>query len=244
MNEKKSAIVTGGAGGIGSEICRRFAADGFNVAVHYGSDASAAASVCADIEAAGGTAMTARANVSDEAEVATLFAAVTKRFGGVDVVVANAGASGFGPIAATEISEFERLIAVNFRGAFLTLREAARQVRNGGRIIFTSSQLAERPRVGTGVYSATKAAIDAMLVSMSKEVGDAGITINSVRPGATAPGMFDDSDEERADQFRKLSAFNRLGTPTDIAGVVAFLASDDAKWITGQHIRADGGMSN
>ena len=244
MNEKKSAIVTGGSGGIGSEICRRLAADGFNVAVHYGSDASAAASVCADIEAAGGTAITARANVSDEAEVAALFAAVTKRFGGVDVVVANAGASGFGPIADTEVSEFERLIAVNIRGAFLTLREAARQVRKGGRIIFTSSQLAERPRVGTGVYSATKAAIDAMLVSMSKEVGDAGITINSVRPGATAPGMFDDRDEERADQFRKLSAFNRLGTPTDIAGVVAFLASDDAKWITGQHIRADGGMSN
>lgn len=244
MSEKKTAIVTGGSGGIGSEICRQLAVNGFNVVVHYGSSKVAAAEVCAEIESAGGIAMIASANISDEMEVAELFARVSARFGGVDVVVANAGMMRSGPVADFALSDFDTLISVNLRGAFLTLREAARAVRENGRIIFTSSQLAERPREGTGVYSATKAAVDAMLVSMSKELGKRGITINSVRPGATTPGMFDASDKERANKFEKLSAFNRLGTPQDIASVVSFLASDGAQWITGQHIRADGGMSN
>lgn len=244
MSEKKTAIVTGGSGGIGAEICRRLATDGFNVAVHYGSSKQSAAEICAEIEAAGRTAIHISANITDESETARLFSEVSERFGGIDAVIANAGIPGGGSVADFSLNDFDNLTAVNFRGAFLTLREAARTVRNNGRIIFTSSQLAERPRTGTGVYSATKAGIDAMLVSMSKELGDRGITINSVRPGATAPGMFDDNDKERANKFRQLSAFNRLGTPEDIASVVAFLASDEAKWITGQHIRADGGMSN
>ncbi|QDV25770.1 3-oxoacyl-[acyl-carrier-protein] reductase FabG [Aureliella helgolandensis] len=236
--------MTGGSGGIGNGICRRLAADGFNVAVHYGTDKDSAVRVCAEIQASGGRAIIASANVAEEADVASLFAKVVSRFGGVDIVVANAGTSGFGPIADVELADFEKLIAVNVRGAFLTLREAARTVRDNGRIIFTSSQLAERPRQGTGIYSATKAAVDAMLSSLSNEVGKRNITVNSVRPGATSPGMFDDSDEAKKQEFVDLSAFGRLGTPEDIASVVSFLAGSDGKWITGQHIRADGGMSN
>ncbi|TWT59295.1 SDR family oxidoreductase [Allorhodopirellula solitaria] len=240
----KTAVVTGGSGGIGGGICRRLAADGFQVVVHYGSDQNAANAVVSDIQRENGAALAIGADVSSEKEVQDLFAQTLSRFGSVDVVVANAGAMRGGPIADCSVDDFDRLMAVNFRGAFLTIREAASHVRDNGRIIFVSSQLAERPRQGTGLYSATKAAIDAMLVSLSKEVGGRGIAVNSVRPGATSPGMFDESDEEKKQQFIDLSAFGRLGTPEDIAAVVSFLAGSDGKWLTGQHIRADGGMSN
>ena len=240
----KTAIVTGGSGGIGGEICRRLARDGFNVVVHYGSDEEAANAVVKEFESENGNAIAFGANIASEHEVQQLFAQAHKQFGDVDVVIANAGTMISGPVANFSADDFDKLFAVNTRGAFLTIREAAKQVRENGRIIFVSSQLAERPRAGTGIYSATKAAIDAMLVSLSKEVGERNITVNSVRPGATSPGMFNDNDEERKQKFIDLSAFGRLGTPEDIAAVVSFLASDDGKWLTGQHIRADGGMSN
>lgn len=240
----RTAIVTGGSGGIGGGICRRLAIDGFNVVVHYGSDRDAANAVVSDIERENGQAIAIGGSITVEADVKQLFAKTHAEFGGVDVVIANAGAMGGGPVADCSTDDFDKLFAVNTRGAFLTIREAARKIRDGGRIIFISSQLAERPRVGTGIYSATKAAIDSMLVSLSKEVGARNITVNSVRPGATSPGMFDASDESKIKMFVDLSAFGRLGTPEDIASVVSFLAGSDGKWITGQHIRADGGMSN
>ena len=142
------------------------------------------------------------------------------------------------------LKHFEKLIEVNLIGAYLTIREAAKHVSEGGKIVFVSSQLAERPRATTGMYSACKAAIDAMLVSMSRELGPRKICINSVRPGATEPGMFSDSSEERKEHFRSLSPFNRLGKPEDIAGAVEFLVSEESGWITGQHLRVDGGASN
>ncbi len=240
----KTAIVTGGSGGIGGGICRRLAIDGFNVAVHFGSDQDAAMAVVANIERKGGQAIALSANITVESDVKQLFEKTCAKFGGVDVVVANAGTMSSGSVADCSTDDFDKLFAVNTRGAFLTVREAARQVREGGRIISISSQLAERPLKGTGIYSASKAAIDAMLISLSKEVGERNITVNSVRPGATSPGMFDESDEIKKKKFVDLSAFGRLGTPEDIAAVVSFLAGSDGTWITGQHIRADGGMSN
>ncbi|QDT01980.1 Glucose 1-dehydrogenase 2 [Rubripirellula lacrimiformis] len=241
---KKTAIVTGGSGGIGSGICRRLAKDGFNVVVHYHSDSEGAAGLVESLCEVGGRAVAVQADVTDQQQMSKLFEEAESRFGPVDVVVANAGISIGGPVADCSLDDFQKLISVNLLGAFLTIREAARRVRDGGRIIFISSQLAERPRPGMGVYSATKAAIDAMLVSMSHELGPRGLTVNSVRPGATVPGVFDESGEDRQEVFRQLSVFKRLGTPDDVAGVVSFLASHDADWITGQHIRADGGMSN
>tara|TARA_R110002049_G_scaffold72490_7_gene187544 strand:- start:120817 stop:121554 length:738 start_codon:yes stop_codon:yes gene_type:complete len=241
---KQTAIVTGGSGGIGGEICRRLARDGFNVVVHYGSDQDAATSVVTEIEREKGHAFAVAADITIESDIERLFQRTAAQFGGVDVVVANAGAMIGGTIADCRTEDFDKLFAVNTRGAFVTIREAARRVRPGGSIVFVSSQLAERPRAGTGIYSATKAAIDAMLISLSKEVGTRKITVNSVRPGATSPGMFDESDSGKKQTFIDLSAFDRLGTPEDIASVVSFLAGNDGKWITGQHIRADGGMSN
>ena len=240
----RTAIVTGGSGGIGGGICRRLAIDGFNVVVHFGSDQDAANAVVAEIKRKNGQAIAIGASITVETEVKQLFEKAHAEFGGVDVVVANAGTMVGRLVADCSTDDFDKLFAVNTRGAFLTIREAARLVRDGGRIIFISSQLAERPREGTGIYSATKAAIDAMLISLSKEVGKRNITVNSVRPGATSPGMFDESDEAKKQKFVELSAFGRLGTPEDIASVVSFLAGSDGTWTTGQHIRADGGMSN
>jgi len=243
-SRSRTAIVTGGSGGIGSEICQRLARDGYRVVVHYGDNREAADKVVQEITDSGGLAIARSADIAEEEAIGHFFESVCSEFGGLDVVVANAGIGVGGPIEQVELADFENLISVNLVGAFLTLREAARRLSNGGRLIFVSSQLAERPRIGTGAYSATKAGIDAMLVSMSHELGTREITVNSVRPGATEPGVFAGSDEERKEFFRNLSPFRRLGHPNDIAAVVSFLASDDAAWMTGQHIRADGGASN
>lgn len=244
MTQAKTAMVTGGSGGIGSELCRRLAKDGFQVVVHYGSNQAEAEKVVEEICRGGGKAIACSANVADEAEVQHLFDTAVKQLGGIDVVVANAGTSGGAPIQDLELDVFDRVVAVNFRAAFLTMREAARRLRENGRIIFISSLLARRPMAGTGVYSATKAAMDAMVVSLSLELGERGITVNSVRPGATVPGMFGKSDPERKEKFRQMSPFKRLGTPADIAAAVSFLASEDGAWITGQVLSADGGASS
>lgn len=245
MNGKaRTAIVTGGSGGIGAELCARLAADGYRVAVHYGSSEQDANKVVDSIRQKGGEAIALSANIADESAVIGLFDAVTDAFGGIDVVVANAGVGGGAPIAELEMSDFDRVISINLRGALLTLREAARRMRDNGRIVFISSMIAHKPLAGSGVYAATKAGMDALVVSLSKELGERGITVNSVRPGATVPGMFERSNDERKERFRQMSPFNRLGHPSDIAALVSFLASEEAGWVTGQAIRADGGASN
>lgn len=240
----RTAIVTGGSGGIGAALCARLAADGFRVAVHYGSNEQDANKVVESIRQSGGEAIALSADIADENAVIGLFDGATDAFGGIDVVVANAGVGGGAPIAELEMADFDRVISINLRGALLTLREAARRMRDNGRIVFISSMLAHRPLARSGVYAATKAGMDALVSSLSQELGERGITVNSVRPGATVPGMFDRSDEERKERFRQMSPFKRLGHPSDIAAVVSFLASEEAGWITGQHIRADGGASN
>ncbi|TWU20016.1 SDR family oxidoreductase [Allorhodopirellula heiligendammensis] len=244
MSNNKTVIVTGGSGGIGSEICRHLAKVSWNIVVHYHSDKDSADEIVARLTGTGGKAVAVKCNLSDEQEVTGLFDSAISEFGEIQGVVACAGIGGGGPIAETTLDEFQKLLRVNTVGAYLTIREAARRIERGGRIVFISSQLAERPREGTGLYSASKAAIDAMIVSMSRELGNRQITINSVRPGATEPGMFANSNEERKEFFRQLSPFHRLGRPDDIAGVVEFLLSDEARWMTGQHLRVDGGASN
>lgn len=240
---RKTVIVTGGSGGIGEKICHTLGRD-FNVVVHFNSNEQAAERIVGELKAAGTTAVAIQANLSDEQDLESLFDQAIKEFGSIDAVVANAGVGGGEAIAESDPDSFRELIDVNVVGSYLTLRQAALRVSDGGRIVFVSSQLAERPREGTGMYSACKAAIDAMIVSMSHELGQRGIRINSVRPGATEPGMFADSSADRKDFFRQLSPFKRLGSPEDIAGVVAFLVSDASKWMTGQHVRVDGGASN
>ncbi|QEG39116.1 SDR family oxidoreductase [Roseimaritima ulvae] len=244
MPANKTVIVTGGSGGIGAGICRKLAGSGWNTVVHYHSDQDSADQIVQDIQAAGGRSFAVSADLGQESQVAGLFDTTQREFGEIHSVVANAGVGGGGPIVETTLADLQHLLSINVVGAYLTIREAARRIETGGRIVFISSQLAERPREGTGLYAATKAAIDAMIVSMSHELGSRGITINSVRPGATEPGMFAGSSPERKAFFRDLSPFKRLGHPDDVAGVVEFLLSDEARWMTGQHLRVDGGASN
>ena len=240
---RKTVLVTGGSGGIGEGICRKLAND-YNVIVHFNSNADAAARIKDDLTSEGKNAIAVQANLAQEQAVISMFDDAVEQFGEIHAVVANAGSSDFGPIGDSSLEDLRKLIDVNVIGSYLTIREAAKRISHGGKIVFVSSQLAERPRATTGFYSATKAAIDAMIVSMSHELGERGICINSVRPGATEPGMFAVSSEERKDYFRSLSPFGRLGNPADIAGVVQFLVSDESSWMTGQHLRADGGASN
>ena len=242
-DHRKVALVTGGSGGIGEGICRKLG-DKWDVIVHFNSNEDAAQRIKDDLISGGAKAAAIQANLADEKSVRSLFATALDEFGQIDAVVANAGNSNFEQIEKSNLDAFRELIDVNLIGSYLTIREAASRVSEGGKIVFVSSQLAERPRATTGMYSACKAAIDAMIVSMSHELGPQNICINSIRPGATEPGMFADSSEERKEHFRSLSPFNRLGTPNDIAGAVEFLISDEASWITGQHLRVDGGASN
>ena len=242
-NQRKTVIVTGGSGGIGEGICRTLGED-WNVVVHFRSNSDKAENIASNLESNGAIAKAIQADLSDEGSVKSLFEQAEQHFGSIHGVVANAGIGGGGSIVDSDASDFQKLIDVNIMGAYFTVRQAARRVSDGGKIVFISSQLAGRPRVNTGMYSACKAAIDALIVSMSHELGARGISINSVRPGATEPGMFADSSEDRKEFFRELSPFKRLGTPQDIAGVVAFLLSDESGWMTGQHLRVDGGASN
>ena len=242
-DQRKTVVVTGGSGGIGEGICQRLGQD-WNVVIHFHSDNESAERIVQELESSGASAIAIQADLADERSIASLFDQTIARFGSIDAVVANAGISGFGSIEDSKLKQFQELIDVNLIGTYLTIRQAAKHVNDGGRIVTVSSQLAERPREKTGMYSACKAAIDAMIVSMSHELGSRGICINSVRPGATEPGVFANSDEDRKEFFRELSPFKRLGTPEDIAGVVAFLVSEESRWMTGQHLRCDGGASN
>ncbi|WP_223199287.1 SDR family oxidoreductase [Solihabitans fulvus] len=238
----RTAIVTASSRGIGAAIARRLGADGANVIVNYQRNADAAAEVVAAIEATGGKGVAVRADLSVAADIALLFDTARDTFGGLDILVNNAGLNLHKAVVDIEDEEFERVLAVNVRGTFLALRHAARQLRDGGRIVNISTGYTRVSFPGEGVYTATKAAVEHLGVALSKELGPRGITVNSVLPGLT------DTDETAAirdqfDTFAAMTPLRRVGRPEDIADVVAFLAGDDARWVTGQSIAAAGGLA-
>jgi 3-oxoacyl-[acyl-carrier protein] reductase len=239
----KVAIVTGASRGIGAAIAERMAADGYTVVVNYAGGAAEAEALVGKIEAAGGRAIPAQADVSDPAAVARMFDAAQAAFGGVDVLVNNAGIMRLATLAESDDALFDSQIAINLKGVFNTLREASRRIRNGGRIINLSTSIVGLTPPTYGVYAATKAGVEAMTHVLAKELRGRNITVNAVAPGPTATALFLDGKPQAAiDTLAKLAPLERLGQPDDIARVVAFLAGPDGAWVNGQVLRANGGV--
>jgi len=239
----KVAIVTGASRGIGAAVAERLAGDGFTVVINYSGDAKSAEALARKIEGKGGRALTAKADVSDPNAVRGMFDAAEAAFGGVDVLVNNAGIMKLAKIADSDDALFDQQIAVNLKGSFNALREAAKRLREGGRIVNFSTSVVGTKLETYGVYTATKAAIETMTAILSKELRGRSITVNAVAPGPTATDLFlIGKSPELIDRFAKMNPPERLGTPTDIASVVAFLVGPDGSWINGQVLRANGGM--
>jgi 3-oxoacyl-[acyl-carrier protein] reductase len=239
----KIAIVTGASRGIGAAVAERLAADGFTVVINYAGDVKSAESVARRIEAKGGRALTARADVSDPAAVRGMFDAAEAAFGGVDVLVNNAGIMKLAKIADSDDALFDQQIAINLKGSFNAMREAAKRLRDGGRIINFSTSVVGVKLETYGVYAATKAAIETMSAILSKEMRGRSITVNAIAPGPVATDLFlNGKSPELIDRMSRMNPLERLGTPEDIAASVSFLAGPDGGWINGQTLRANGGM--
>jgi 3-oxoacyl-[acyl-carrier protein] reductase len=243
MRGNKTAIVTGASRGIGAAIALRLARDGFNVIVNYVGSAAEAQSLVANIAQSGGEAIAVQADVSDSAAMRALFDRSEATFGGVDVLVNNAGIMQIASIAEADDASFDRHVAVNLKGVFNGMREAARRIRGGGRIISLSSSVVGLYQPTYGMYAATKAAVEALTHVLANELRGKNITVNAVAPGPTATDMFLERRPPKVvDRLSKLAPLERLGQPADIASVVAFLAGPDGGWVNAQVLRVNGGI--
>jgi 3-oxoacyl-[acyl-carrier protein] reductase len=211
--------------------------------VNYAAGAADAEALVAKIESSGGKAISAQADVSDSAAVRGMFDAAQAMLGGVDVLVNNAGVMKLATVTDADDALFDSQVAINLKGPFNTMREAAKRLRDGGRIINLSSSVVGLYQPGYAAYAATKAGVEAMTHVLSKELRGRTITVNAVAPGPTATGLFLDGKPQAViDTLAKLAPLERLGQPADIANVVAFLAGPDGGWINGQILRANGGI--
>lgn len=242
----RTALVTGASRGIGQAIAARLAAKGAMVIVHFGTDEKGAKATVDEIERTGGIALAVEAELGVDDDVETLFAGVGAGLAGrpLDILVNNAAAAPAGPLGATTREEFDHLFAVNVRAPYFIIQRALPLFHDGGRIITISSVATRMANPAQTSFAMTKGAVETMSMTLANELGVRGITVNAVAPGATrtptngssfeAPGL--------AESIAGSTALDRLGGPDDIADVVAFLASDAARWITGQVVDASGGL--
>jgi 3-oxoacyl-[acyl-carrier protein] reductase len=243
MNNPRIALVTGASRGIGAAVARRLARDGLTVVINYSGDPAPAEALVREITQAGGKAISTRADVSNPAAVRTMFDHIESVLGGLDVLVNNAGIMSLATIGETDDAAFDRQVAVNLKGTFNTLREAARRLRNGGRIVNFSSSVVGLLQPTYAAYAATKAGVEAMTHILSKELRGRDITVNAVAPGPTATDLFlVGKSPDLVDRIAKMAPLERLGQPDDIANAVAFLVSADGGWVNGQVLRANGGI--
>nr|WP_275671198.1 3-oxoacyl-ACP reductase family protein [Sphingopyxis sp. BSN-002] len=239
----KAALVTGGSRSIGAAIARRLAADGAAVAITYSASPDSAASVVAEIEAAGGKAIAIAADAGDPDAVRAAVIQTVEAFGGIDILVNNAGVAVNAPIEDFRFEDYERMLAVNVTGVFVATQEAARRMKVGGRIIHIGSSMTRYAAFPTAsVYTLTKGAITGFNRSLARDLGPKGITVNAVHPGPTDTDM-NPADGPVAAIVGPGMAIGRYGQPAEIASIVAFLASDEAAFVTGADIVADGGLT-
>jgi len=243
MADQRVAVVTGASRGIGRAIATTLAAAGQAVVVGYAGNETAAKEVVDEITAAGGRAVAGQADVADEKAVAALFDTAEREFGGIDVVVNSAGRMALSPIAELDLDELDALHRTNIRGTFVVAREAARRLRPGGGIVLLSTSVVGLQFPGYGAYAASKGAVEAMTLILARELRGRDITVNAVAPGPTATELFlEGKDEETIERLAKQPPLERLGTPADIADVVAFLTGPGGRWVNGQVLRANGGI--
>jgi 3-oxoacyl-[acyl-carrier protein] reductase len=238
--EGKSALVTGSSRGIGRAIAERLAAEGAAVVINYSRSPGGAQEAVQGILASGGRAAAIQADVAEPAQVRRLFDEAEKAVGPLDVVVANAGVFLAKPLAESTDEDYDKVFDTNSRGVFFTLREAVRRVRDGGRILVVSTGGTRMHMANAALYLGSKGAIEQFARSLSRELGPRNVTVNVLSPGFTDTDML--SSEEIRVRGASLSPFNRIGTPDEVADVAAFLASDSARWVTGQTAQAGGGV--
>ncbi|MDR7277438.1 SDR family oxidoreductase [Catenuloplanes atrovinosus] len=242
MDNQRVAVVTGGSGGIGRVVAERLGADGMSVLVHYAGNRERADEAVKAVEAAGGRAVAARADLTDADQATALFETAERTFGGVDVVVNTAGIMVLAPLTELSLDDFDRMLDTNVRGTFLVARAAAPKLRRGGALITFSSSVVGLAHETYSGYVAAKAGVEAMTRVLAKEMRGRDVTVNAVAPGPTATSFFlDGKDQATIDRFASAAPLERLGTPEDTAEVVAFLAGP-ARWINGQIVRVNGGI--
>jgi 3-oxoacyl-[acyl-carrier protein] reductase len=236
----KVALVTGGSRGIGAAVVRRLASDGAIVAFSYAASGDRATALVTEIEGAGGIALAVQADSADADAVKAAVAQIVDRFGCVDILVNNAGILIGGIVDNYALSDFDRMVAVNVRAVFVAIQAVVPHMGRGGRIITTGSVTADRSGFpGTSVYSMTKGAVAAMTRGLARDLGPRGITVNAIQPGPTETDM--NSNEALRARVRPLMALGRLGRDSEVASLIAYLASAESGFITGAALTVDGG---
>jgi 3-oxoacyl-[acyl-carrier protein] reductase len=239
----KLALVTGASRGIGAEIAKRLARDGWRVIVNYTENKQAAQLVVAEIEALGGQAWIYQTDVSNGLAVSAMFKSIQTSFGTIDLLINNAGIMELKSLAETTEAHVNTLIDVNLKGTINTLREASKYLQHGGKIINFSTSVVNLKLENYAVYAATKAGVEVITAIMAKEMRGRNITVNAIAPGPTATELFlKGKSPELVERMAKMNPLERLGTPEDIAAVVSLLANQDSNWINGQILKANGGL--